>query len=251
VKWREAATPTTEDSRKGRAPVRPGGLNGAKLNSTAAKTQTAAKAANNFIIPYDEAVTEGRALIKEKDGVERRVQIRLGELAERLDKKGKYSDRVVARFAKAIGLSSCTVHRYAAVYKAWDGSGIVAPGPVSYAVMRELKKVKNREEIVKENPKITKREAQELRREHEGKQKKQKSGDGRQKETERWLRRVICLANDVIRTAGQVQVTDALRQIVEPALLPTLREAGAAFLFLADQLEHQDEHQAEREEVAA
>jgi hypothetical protein len=217
-----------------------------------------AQAANNFSIPYDKAVTEGRNLIKQMDAEERRVQMRLGELAARIEPI--HGDRTIAKFAKELGYSTCTMHRFRKVYEAWDGMEIVAPGPVSYAVLRELKDHPNREAIVKEDPKISKRDAIKFKREHEGKptNKKQtnKSRDGQQEELKRWLRQVIGLANDVIRAAGQVQVTDALLQIVEPDLLPTLREAGAAFLSLADQLEHQDkqaepEKQAERVDIAA
>jgi hypothetical protein len=44
-------------------------------------------------------------------------------------------------------------------------------------VLRELQDHPNREEIVKKNPQITKREAQKLKHGHQSKQKKGKSGD--------------------------------------------------------------------------
>ena len=52
----------------------------------------------NEPIPYDEAVKEGRALRKEQNGTERRIQLRLGELAARVETK--YADRTLAKFAK-------------------------------------------------------------------------------------------------------------------------------------------------------
>src|SRR5262245_21033514 len=83
---------------------------------------------------YDKAVAEGRALIKELNGEERRIQMRLGELAAGVETE--YGGHTLAKFAKAIGVPACTLKRYRSVWKAWDG--IEAPGPLSYSVMREL-----------------------------------------------------------------------------------------------------------------
>jgi hypothetical protein len=217
-------------------------------------------------ISYDDAVTEGRNIIRKMEGEQRRSQMRLGELAARIEPK--YRDRTVAKFAKAINVSDCTLKRYRSVYKAWDGNGIVAPGPVSYAVLRELQNHPQRQEIVEQNPQITKREAQRLRREYEEKQregtkKKGKSGDWKKDENKRWLRRVQILANDIKRAAAGVVVTPAILEILEPELLPDLKEGGAALLKLAAQLESLDKQlkkakrkapdlkEAEREGVAA
>ena len=202
------------------------------------QTAAAGSAPNERVIPYDEAVKQGLALKKQKNDVERCVLLGYGELIAHIDKKA-YGDRTVAKFGKAIGLSVCTstLHRYAAVYRAWDGMGIVAPGPTSYAVLRALQNHPAREEIVKEDPKISKRDAEKLRDEHEGKQKdKDKSGDWKRKEMKRWLCQVLDQANDFIRNAvvpqDDKEAERILREIVEPKLLAPLPEASAALTSL-------------------
>lgn len=205
-------------------------------------------ATSQSVISFADAVSEGRDLITVMNGEERRIQLRLGELYARVERK--YGDRTLAKFAKEIGVAACTLERYHSVFRAWEG--IPAPGPVSYAVMRELQDHPQREEIVKENPKITKREAQKLKREREGKQKNNKSGNWRLEEAKRWFRRVCSLANEVKREMERhKEVARALREIVEPELLatlvPNLREGSAALLSLADHLEHE----AGRKDVAA
>jgi hypothetical protein len=189
-------------------------------------------------IPFDEAVAEGKKLMKEKDTSERHCQLSLGKLVAHI--KTEYRDRTMAKFAKEIGIATCTLHRYHEVYEAWDGAGIVAPGQVSYAVMRELKDVPNRLKIVTDDPQITKREAQEKRREHEGKPKN-KSRD-KLAEKERWFKRVVSLANELIRHAkvrdnNSAEMRADLREFVEPTLLPVLEECGEAVLALAKYLE--------------
>ena len=76
-------------------------------------------------IPWDEAVKEGLALKKEKDGTDRRIQLRWGEIAARVERK--YKERSLAKFAKEIGVAYCTLSRYQKVWEAWNGAGIVAP----------------------------------------------------------------------------------------------------------------------------
>ena len=234
------------------------------------RQKSVAGTAPNDRISYDEAVTAGRNIVKTLDREQRRHQLHLGQLADRVEPK--YGDRTVAKFAKEIGVAACTLKRYLSVYRAWDGRGIEAPGPVSYAVLRELQDQPKREAIVKENPKITKREAQKLRFEYEGKQQREgkrrkgKFGDCKNEEKKRWLRRVHILANDIFRATAGVVVTHDMREIVEPELLPDLRESIAAQQSLVDQLEqlkHHDEQigkatrkrpefkEAEREGVAA
>lgn len=250
--------------RSGADATRP--VKGRADKSVARPKESLAGSAPNDRISYDEAVTEGKAIIANMDREQRRHQMRLGELADRVETK--YRDHTVAKFAKEIGVAACTLKRYRSVYRAWDGKGIEAPGPVSYAVLRELQDHPNRETIVKENPKIKKREAQKLRREYEGKQqrdckrKKGKFGDWKKEEKKRWLRRVHILANDIVRTTAGVVVTDDMREIVEPELLSVLRESIAAQQSLADQLEQREDiekaerkrpefREAEREGVVA
>ena len=124
-------------------------------------------------IPYDQAVAEGKKILADAE----RGQWRLGELAHNVEKG--YGERKLAKFAEAIGVAPCTLLRYRDVYRAWKD--ICAPGRESipsYAVLRELAAHPNHEQIIRDNPKITKREAYELRRKYQGKEKeKQKQED--------------------------------------------------------------------------
>jgi hypothetical protein len=61
-------------------------------------------------IPYEEAVDEGKDIVTKMDGEQRRYQMRLGELADKVETK--YADRTVAKFAKEIGVATCTLKRY-------------------------------------------------------------------------------------------------------------------------------------------
>src|SRR6516165_10066583 len=112
-------------------------------------------------IPYDKAVREGQAILAKIDDAER-GQLRLGELAHKLEKK--YGDRTLAKFAAEIGVAKCTLDRYQTVYRAWEGK--LAPGPIStsYAVLRELQTHPDRAQIIRKNPNLTKREAHERMR---------------------------------------------------------------------------------------
>ena len=86
-------------------------------------------------IPFDDAVSEGKEIVAQIEVAER-GQLRLGELADRLEPR--YKDRTLAKFAAEIGVAKCTLDRYRTVYRAWAEK--LAPGPnlVSYAVLREL-----------------------------------------------------------------------------------------------------------------
>jgi hypothetical protein len=178
-------------------------------------------ASNDRRIPFLEAVAKYQELEKNQC----RDAMAQGELADKVEPI--YGDRTLAKFAKAVGKSACTLARQRSVYRAWDGSGIQAPGPVSYAVLRELQTHPDREAIVKEKPKITKREAQEIMREHHGKRTKGKSGDGQHEEHKRWLRQLYSFANkhggDAEEAMRNDEVMDALREVfvsIAPMLGP-------------------------------
>jgi hypothetical protein len=110
---------------------------------------------------FDAAVVEGKQILKQIETAER-GQLRLGELADGLERV--YGDRTLAKYAAELGIAKCTLQRYQNVHRAWKGK--VAPGPPlpSYAVLRELQTNPEREQIIRENPKITKREAAALER---------------------------------------------------------------------------------------
>ena len=81
----------------------------------------------------------------------------------------------MAKFAAEIGVAKCTVDRYRTVYRAWAGK--LAPGPnlvPLYAVLRELATHPEREQLIAEYPELTKREARDRMRKHNGKAKEAK-----------------------------------------------------------------------------
>jgi hypothetical protein len=200
-------------------------------------------AGNNSRI-YEDAVAEGKNIIKKMAGEQRAYQLRLGELAHKVETT--YGGRT-SKFAKAIGVEPCTLKRYLSVYRAWDGAGKVAPGPVCYAVLRELEKLPNREEIVKANPQITKRKAQELRHAYEGRSSNNNnnSSDWQANERRRWLNRLCSFANEHGRTAEEVMgnraAMRALREIAEPELAAALVSALEVLVAFAKLLQRQDE----------
>jgi hypothetical protein len=82
------------------------------------------------------ATTVPYLLMRQKlDKNQCRERMRQGELADKVEIK--YGAHNLAKFAKAVGKPTCTVERQRSVYRAWDGMGITAPGPVSYSVLRE------------------------------------------------------------------------------------------------------------------
>jgi hypothetical protein len=115
-------------------------------------------------IAYDEAVREGKELVRqlESEG----AQLRLGELAHR--HKAVHGERDTLRqYAEAIGIVLCTLERYRTTYRKW--ADILALGlKLSYAVARALANHPDREAIIRENPDITKREAEALMRKYRG-----------------------------------------------------------------------------------
>jgi hypothetical protein len=169
-------------------------------------------------IPYDHAVREGQEIVLEIEAAER-GQLRLGELADRLEPK--YGNRTLAKFAAEIGVrSKCTLDRYRTVYRAWAGK--LAPGPISssYAVLRELAKHPKREQIIRENPNLTKREAHNKMRDH-----KRASGEKQKQDREdEWLKH---------NTPEQLET---LLKVVDPSSLMYLRGAGRRLFNLANHL---------------
>jgi hypothetical protein len=211
-------------------------------------------AGNNSRIPYDEAVAEDRdiiANIEKMDGEQRRHQMRLGYLADRVETK--YRDHTVAKFAQAIGVGACTLKRYLSVYRAWDGMGKEAPGPVSYAVLRALQDQPDREAIVKEKPKITKSEAQEIMRERKRQQNEENNGkdDWKAEGRKRWLRHFCSVANKQGRDAEEVMGDEEelrrLQEIAEPATLAAAVADLEVQLKFAKRLQHPAERIAKAE----
>ena len=215
-----------------------------KQTAAAVALATVAQAATSTptdTIPYDDAVSEGKEIVA-KIGDAERGQLRLGELADNLEPK--YKDRTLATYAKEIDVAKCTLDRYRTVYRAWAGK--LAPGPnsVSYAVLRELSTHPEREQIIRENPNLTKREAHDLMRKQvyaAEEKRKQDQEDDWLKHSRKWFKDFVALANEAIRAAGVVaectpEQLDTLLQAVEPGLLMYLRGGGRCLFNVANQL---------------
>ena len=194
-------------------------------------------------INYDEAVHEAKGIVAKIDDAER-GQLRLGELAHKLDKK--YGDRTLAKFAAEIGVAKCTLDRYQTVYRAWEGK--LAPGPIStsYAVLRELQTHPDRAEIIRKNPNLTKREAHERMRELKGaaktkQEQEQEQEDEWLKHDRKWFKDLVAVANEASRVAGVLdeytpEQLDKLRQAVDPKLLMYVRGGGRMLFRVANRL---------------
>jgi hypothetical protein len=194
-------------------------------------------------IPYDKAVREGKEIILEIEAAER-GQLRLGELAYKLDKK--YGDRTLAKFAAEIGVAKCTLDRYQTVYRAWEGKLALGPISTSYAVLRELQTHPDREQIIRKNPSITKREAHERMRDLKGTAKEkleqeQEQEDEWLKHDRKWFKDLVAVANEASRVAGvmdeyEPEQLDSLRQVIDPALLMYVRRGGRMLFRVANRL---------------
>jgi hypothetical protein len=184
--------------------------------STQAKTNGGVPADTSTqaeVIPFDKAVSEGKeivARINTRHEDTERDHFRLGEIADKVETK--YKDRTQARLATELGISPSCLKRYCSVYRAWKGINIGAPGPqcVSYSVRRELATHPEREEIVRANPNITKRQAQQEMRKLKGADKEQKKGaTGDQepewaRDTRGWLNKQVVAINAVTDEVNKV-----------------------------------------------
>jgi len=228
-------------------------------------TDTAAPA---DIIPFENAVRECkeiRARIEVRNEDTERDHFRIGEIADKV--QTKYGDRTHAELAKRSNIAYSCLKRYLSVYRAWKGTPFGAPGPqsVSYSVLRELAALPegaglpNREQIIRDNPDITKREAEQLRRERKkdtassSAQQAQSSGKQFLKDKLRYLKGVCNSQEKVRREAEEgLDATDEqlgdLAQVVPKLMLLNLRADAKMVVELADlllerrrQLEEKDE----------
>jgi hypothetical protein len=192
-------------------------------------------------IKYDDAVAEGKEIIA-KIEVAELGQLRLGELAAKVETI--YRDRTLANFAKELGISKCTLERYRNVYRAYEGK--LAPGPisVSYAVLRELQKHPKRDQIIRAQPHLTKREAREEMLKFKGtpnNKQKQNEKDQWLRDNQKWFRDLVKAANEAARVAGIVDLDDdeqlnKLLGAVDPDSLKYVRDGGRMLLLVANRL---------------
>jgi hypothetical protein len=138
--------------------------------------------------------------------------------------------------------------------------------PKSYAVARELEKLDDRFEIIKDHPNTTKREARKLRLEREGNEYQEhlekRTPAWMRKNVKPWFQHVCKLTVDVLREVnlargtGGPDIEEILREVIGPSrgLLPSIRNAGDALIQLANYLdtvlsEDEDAEPAEDEDV--
>jgi hypothetical protein len=122
-------------------------------------------------ISFDDAVREGKEIVakikdakRDLEDAERRLedaerdQLRLGELADKLEPK--YGDRALAKFAKLIGIEASTLSHYRTVYRKWEDK--LPPGAKlpSFTVLKELASVDERAELITAEPTMSKRRAE-------------------------------------------------------------------------------------------
>jgi hypothetical protein len=194
-------------------------------------------------IPYDQAVAEGKKILAKIEDAER-GQLRLGELAAKVETI--YGDRTLSKFAKELGIAPCTLARYRDVFRAYEAyEDICAPGrESSYAVLRELATHPDRAQVIRANPKTTKREAQELRRKLEGTAKgkqEQAQEDEWLRDNRRWFADLVAVADKASRVAGMVDLDDdeqldKLLPAVDPGSLMYVRKGGRMLFRVANRL---------------
>jgi hypothetical protein len=194
-------------------------------------------------VPWDVAVAEGKrivAAIIAADEEQHRRQMRLGELADTVERK--YGDDTFVKFAKEVGTVVCTLERHRDVWRAWRG----APGRVlevvrsKYAVARELATHPRRVEIITENPAITKAKAVEVMREHRRDEAVADPIGHRRLEKKEWWDAILKLANKAVGKAAEICGDDyaILRGgVVDPKRITEIKDAGNALLKLKDELE--------------
>jgi len=233
------------------------------------------------IIPFEAAVRECKAIrarIEGRNEDTERDHFRIGEIADKVEKT-KYGDRTYAKLAERSNIAYSCLKRYLSVYRAWKGTPFGAPGPqsVSYSVLRELAALPevaglpNREQIIRDNPDITKREAEQLRRERKGtasssaQQQAQSSGEQQGaflKDKRGYLKDVCNLAEKLCKKAeeglaAEDEQLDDMAQVAGELTLMNFRADCKTGVALADlllerrrQLEEKDE-QAEPEDADA
>jgi hypothetical protein len=101
------------------------------------------------IIQYDDAVLKVKT-------IDQKYQWILGEIASKLEPK--YGERTLERFAEDIGRNFNTLKGYQATYLSWKTEKVV---PLTFSVAQKLNPLpsEKKQEILEENPNITRDEA--------------------------------------------------------------------------------------------
>ena len=222
------------------------------------------------IIPFAKGLAEGKKILAEIEDVRERGHFRLGEIADKIETK--YGDRTHAKLAEGWNIAPLCFKRYLSVYRAWKGKNIGAPGApiVPYSVLRELAGLEDREQIIRDNPNMTRREAEQLRREFNGTGTSSSSAqqtepqDSFLKHKRRYLKDICNRQEELRRKAeegleGTDEQLDNLAQVAGAPMRSNLRADAKVVVELAEvilerrrQLELEDEtEQAEPEDADA
>lgn len=103
---------------------------------------------------FKKAVAKARQILADIDTPK---QMQIGELADQVQKV--YGEKKLKQFAKAIGISEGTVERYRSVWRAWSTKPKSAPEPKFYSVAKALEAHPDRFDLIKQNPDMTKDDA--------------------------------------------------------------------------------------------
>ena len=168
--------------------------------------------------------------------------MRIGQLADQVAKV--YRENRLKQFADAIGVAECTVGRYRSVYRAWQTTdNKSAPEPICYSVAKALQAVPNRFELIRQNPNLSKRAAEKIKRQHAAELKGSTATvDPAVKNHKHWFEALVERARKIRQDAAianpdaevSPELREQLRDGIEPKLLPTLREDFEAGLKLVD-----------------
>jgi hypothetical protein len=205
------------------------------------RKQSTTATAQQATIAWDDAVGEAKEILARIEAAEQ-SNMRLGELAAKVETK--YKDHTLAKFAKAIGRPACTVARWRDVYRAWNP----APGrelpSASYAVLRELATHPKREELVRENPKMTKVQASKEMRDYRSKDKGDNKDKKPTKNAKKLVQDVKFYSESLSRTVAVIeQCSDEQQQKIAELLgmdelesLKTTYESATEIIYRLEQM---------------
>jgi hypothetical protein len=219
---------------------------------------------NNILVPYDEAA-EGKAIVaepanfanidsdplyieavKQAQAVAARMESDWWSLCKLADsivaKYGNEKNKTLIKFAADIGAATvvpCTWERRLSVYRSFKDI-LPAPGPVPYAVLRELQDCPTdaRAELIQKYPGMTKAQAREFAKNAKGEgNKTDRTPDApEERNTKRWLREVLDAATAADDCAAQVVRLAGTRTASPADLSPELRAAMRAIVLEPDKL---------------
>ena len=217
-------------------------------------------------IKYDDkAIAKGKRLVKAFQS----NQIKLGELADRLEPK--YGDQTLERFAKDIGIEPATLGRIRSVYRRYKGLDLGSGA--SFSVRKDLQGHPAADEIIKNNPNLTRPQARTFMRDlrvaqgqdpdkgqDQGKEQEQDQAQEQDQwldrirhlepqlrwkviEAQRWLAELVNFALEAHKKYGHLSLEHidlgVLRYAVEEPdkVVTTLRLGGLPFIAVAHKIE--------------